>query len=82
MFIGQNASGEYVMNFYQCTPKMVENRTEDVFFEEYYTNGPEFKWKYDYRQLRRASELMYVCMKYLNSLADPQCLHWVDYRDR
>ena len=39
---------------------MVENRTEDVFFEEYYTNGPEFKWKYDYRQLRRASELMYV----------------------
>ena len=38
----------------------MENRSEDVFFDDYYLNPPEFKWKYDYRQLRRASELMYV----------------------
>ena len=68
------------MNFYQCTPKMVENRTEDVFFEEYYTNGPVQVEVW----LSSATEgiRINVRMKYLVSLADLQCLNCVDYRDR
>ncbi len=40
------------------------NEQHDVFYDEYhdtfYGSSPEFRWNANYRQLRRASELMYV----------------------
>ena len=43
------------------------NEQHDVFYEEYhddfYGSSPEFRWNANYRQLRRASELMYVLIK-------------------
>ena len=47
------------------------NEQHDVFYEEYhddfYGSSPEFRWNANYRQLRRASELMYVLIRYKKS---------------
>ena len=31
---------------------------EDSFYEDYYVDSSQISWKYSYRRLRRASELM------------------------
>ena len=40
--------------------KMGENVIEDSFYEDYYVDSSQISWRYSYRRLRRASELMYV----------------------
>ena len=39
---------------------MGENVIEDSFYEDYYVDSSQISWRYSYRRLRRASELMYV----------------------